>query len=89
MGHTGEARWCPTEASRRGDAKQPRRRAGRRAGTHWRAKSPPTRSADLDPVNTGRLRLRLVRGIGIRSLGMADRRKRLSTPLAGLAPRIG
>jgi hypothetical protein len=32
MGYTGEAKWCP-EASRRGDAKKPRRRAGRsRAG---------------------------------------------------------
>jgi hypothetical protein len=36
MGYTGEVKWCP-EASRRGDANQPRRRAGRRAGE---AKSP-------------------------------------------------
>jgi hypothetical protein len=49
MGYTGEVKWCP-EASRRGDAKQPRRRAGRRAGAHRRGEEPPTRSADLDPV---------------------------------------
>jgi hypothetical protein len=46
MGHTGEAKWC-SEASRRGDAKQPRRRAGRRA--HRRGEEPPTRSTDLNP----------------------------------------
>jgi hypothetical protein len=46
MGYTGEAKWCP-EASSRGDAKQPRRRAGRRAGVHRRGEEPPTRSADL------------------------------------------
>jgi hypothetical protein len=55
--HTGEAKRCP-EASRRGDAKQPRRRAGRRAGAHRRGEEPPTSSADPDPVNAGRLRLR-------------------------------
>jgi hypothetical protein len=32
LGYTGEAKWCPkAEASSRGDAKQPRRRAGARA----------------------------------------------------------
>jgi hypothetical protein len=31
--YTGEAEWCP-EASSRGDAKQPKRRAGRRSGAH-------------------------------------------------------
>jgi hypothetical protein len=40
---TGEAKWCP-EASSRGDAKQPRRCAGRRAGAHRRGKGPPTSS---------------------------------------------
>jgi hypothetical protein len=58
MGYTGEAKWCP-EASRQGDAKHPRRRAGRRAGAHRRGEEPPTRSADLDSVNAERLRLRL------------------------------
>jgi hypothetical protein len=33
LGYTGEAEWLP-EASSRGDAKQPRRRAGRRSGAH-------------------------------------------------------
>jgi hypothetical protein len=33
--HTGEAEWLP-EASSRGDAKQPRRCAGRQAGAHRR-----------------------------------------------------
>jgi hypothetical protein len=39
MGYTGEAKWCP-EASCRGDAKQPRRRAGRKAGAHRRGEEP-------------------------------------------------
>jgi hypothetical protein len=42
-GYTGEAEWCP-EASSRGDAKQPRRRAGRRSGAHtgvgWGGQTP-------------------------------------------------
>jgi hypothetical protein len=42
MGYTGEAKWCP-KASSRGYAKQPRRRAGRRAGAHRRTEEPPTR----------------------------------------------
>jgi hypothetical protein len=33
LGCTGEAEWHP-EASSRGDAKQPKRRAGRRSGAH-------------------------------------------------------
>jgi hypothetical protein len=60
MGYTGEARWCP-EASSRGDAKQPRRRAGRRAGVHRRGREPRPRSCP-DPLAVNapqRLRLRL------------------------------
>jgi hypothetical protein len=53
VGYTDEASRCP-EASRRVDAKQPSRRAGRRAGAHRRGEEPPTRS-----VNTERLRLHL------------------------------
>jgi hypothetical protein len=50
LGYTGEAEWCP-EASSRGDAKQPRRCAGRQAGAHKRGEdSPLTRSADLAGV---------------------------------------
>jgi hypothetical protein len=51
MGYTGEAECCP-EASSRGDANQPGRRADHRSGAHRRGEEPPTRSADLDPVNT-------------------------------------
>jgi hypothetical protein len=66
MGYTGEeAKWHPEARSKQqaaeampANAKQPRRRAGRRAGAHRRGEEPPTRSTDLDSVDVGRLRLR-------------------------------
>jgi hypothetical protein len=60
MGYTGEAKWCP-EASSRGDAKQPRRRAGPAERARTGGAKSPGRKVCPDPwtVNAWRLRLRL------------------------------
>jgi hypothetical protein len=65
QGSTARARarargWC-TEASSRGEAKQPRRCAGRRAGAHRRGAKEPRQESSPDPlaVNAERLWSRL------------------------------
>jgi hypothetical protein len=54
--------WCP-EASSRGEAKQPRRCAGRRAGAHRRGEGPPARKLPRSAGRECRALMAAIRGI--------------------------